>query len=135
MIVVVPGALGVVAVLAFIVSAMQSRPFRGGVETDGTVVSIETRRSRIGAGSSRRTMQTYAPRVEFADVNGVTHSVTSSLSGGVPPAVGDTVRISYVPADPGRARIMGDAHTRVGRYLLLVVGLGFLAISIALAVN
>jgi hypothetical protein len=130
-----PGFLGVLAVLAFVVTTVQSRPLRGGVVTKGTVVAVETRRERIGPASARRTQRTYAPQVRFEDGNGVAHTVTSSLSSGVPPDVGSTVRISYLPERPERARILGDNHTRVGRYLLLVVGLGFIAAAVALGLN
>jgi hypothetical protein len=129
-----PGVLGALAILAFVVSTVQSRPLRDGV-TDGTVASIETRRDVIGPAGGRRVSRTYAPRVEFVDGNGATHTVTSSLSGGVRPAVGSTVRVSYPPARPEQARILGDAHTRVGRYLLLVIGLGFIAITVALSLT
>lgn len=71
-------------------------------------------------------MRTYAPVVEYTDSVGVTRSVTSSLSGGVPPTIGSTVRVSYRSSDPARARILGDSHSRVGQYLFLVVGIGFL---------
>ena len=120
------------AVLAFVVSTAQSRPLRGGTVTDGTIVAITTHRDRIGAGASRRTMRTFAPEVEFRDSNGVSHTVTTSLSGGVQPTVGATVRVSYLPENPDRARILGDSHTRVGRYVFLVVGLGLIAAAIAL---
>ncbi|MDT4974832.1 MAG: hypothetical protein QOG98_590 [Pseudonocardiales bacterium] len=130
-----PGALGALAILAFVVSTVQSRPLRDGVVTDGTVASIETRRDVIGPAGGRRVSRTYAPRLEFVDGNGATHTVTSSLSGGVRPAVGSTVRVSYLPARPEQARILGDAHTRVGRYLLLVIGLGFIAITVALSLT
>jgi hypothetical protein len=77
-------------------------------------------------------MRTYAPKVEFVDAYGTKHSVTSSLSGGVQPNVGATVRVSYLAEDPNRARIMGDRHSAIGRYLFLVVGVGFIAVAVAL---
>jgi hypothetical protein len=129
------GALGALAVLAFIASTVQSRPFRGGVLTDGTVVSIETRRTVIRGSGGRRVSRTYAPRVEFIDGHGATQAVTTSLSGGARPAIGSVVRISYLPARPEQARIMGDGHTRVGRYLFLVVGLAAVAGAVALSLN
>lgn len=120
--------IGILAILAFIASTLQSMPYRGGVVTNGTVVSSETRRSPIGDGDAfRRRMRTYAPVVEFSDGDGVKRTVTSRLSGGEQPAVGATLRVSYLPSSPQRARILGDAHTRVGRYLFLIVGGGFLA--------
>jgi Protein of unknown function (DUF3592) len=114
-----------------VVSTVQSRPLRGGVETQGKVVAIETSRSRFAG--SRRVMQTYAPRVEFYDSAGAPHSVTTTLSSGVPPEVGAIVRISYLPQRPDRARILNGSATRTGRYLFLVVGIGFLAVAVWLA--
>jgi hypothetical protein len=130
-----PGFIGVLAVLAFVVSTVQSRPLRGGVVTDGTVVAIETGRDAIGPAGWRRTSHTYAPKVQFVDDAGVTHTVTSSLSGGVQPTLGSTLRISYRPERPEQARILGDAHTRVGRYLFLLVGLGFIAVAVAFSLR
>ena len=125
-----PGFIGVLGVLAFAVTTLRSRPFRGGVLTEGTVVGIETEMSRVGA--NRRPMRTYAPKVEYRDNAGTAHTVTSSMSGGVQPEIGAAVRISYRPEEPDRARILADRHTRVGSYLFLVVGLGFLAAAVFL---
>ena len=127
------GFIGVLALLAFVAVSVQSRPYRGGVVTSGKVVSTRAETTRITSSAGRRTMRTYAPVVEYVDGNGVTHSVTSSLSGGVPPAVGATVRVSYRSSDPAKARILGDSHTRVGQYLFLVVGIGFIAAAVYLA--
>jgi hypothetical protein len=127
-----PGFLGALGVLAFVVSTVQSRPLRGGVITDGTVVEVETRTDTVGAGTPRHRMRTYAPKVEYRDSAGSTHRVTSSISGGVRPTVGATVRISYLPDSPDRARIMADGHTMVGRYLFLVVGVGLLVAAVLL---
>ena len=127
------GFIGVLAVLAFIALTVQSRPYRDGVITTGTVVSTKAETSRFNTSSGRRTMRTYAPVVEYTDSVGVTHSVTSSLSGGVPPTIGSTVRVSYRSSDPARARILGDSHSRVGQYLFLVVGIGFLGAAVYLA--
>src|SRR3954454_3371742 len=127
------GFLGVMALLAFVVIMVQSRPYRGGVVTTGTIVATKAETSRITGSGGRRTMRTYAPVVEYADVNGMTHSVTSSLSGGVQPTLGSTVRVSSRSSDPAKGRILGDAHARVGQYLFLVVGIGFVVAAVYLA--
>ncbi len=124
------GFIGVLAVLAFVALTVQSRPYRDGVVTTGTVVSTTAETTRFDTSSGRRSMRTYAPVVEYTDDVGLTHSVTSPLSGGVRPAVGSTVRVSYRSSDPAKARILGDSHTRVGQYLFLVVGIGFIAAAV-----
>jgi hypothetical protein len=51
----------------------------------------------------------------------------------VRPTVGSAVRISYLPAEPTRARILADAHTRVGLGLFLVVGVAAVIGAVLLA--
>jgi len=122
------GILGTVASMTILAT---SRPLRGGVITTGTVIRNERESSTIESGPSRRRMTTYAPVVQFTDQAGVPHELTPSLSGGKPPAVGSTRQVSYLPSDPGRARLLADSTTWVPIVLFLVVGLGCLIAAVA----
>ncbi|MGN6332807.1 MAG: DUF3592 domain-containing protein [Motilibacteraceae bacterium] len=115
-------------------STLQSLPLRGGVLTDGTVVAVDTRSSKVrdGSGSPRR-QTTYAPVVEFVGAQGTTHQVTTGVSGGTRPEVGSTRRVSYLPSDPSRARILGDRQQAMGRGLLLVAGIALLVVAVVVA--
>jgi hypothetical protein len=47
------------------------------------------------------------------------------------PPTAATVRVSYQPDDPARARNLGASRERVRRILFLVVGLGLIAVAVA----
>ncbi|MGN6242519.1 MAG: DUF3592 domain-containing protein [Motilibacteraceae bacterium] len=134
--VVLPGVLGVLALVAFVVTTLQSRPLPGGVLTEGTVVAVERRVSEVRTDSSvssnsfRTDSRTYAPVVEFVDQQGATHRVTTSVSGGVRPEVGSTRTVSYLPSDPSKARLVGDRQGQVGRWLLLAAGIALLVVAV-----
>jgi hypothetical protein len=122
--------LGILSTAASMAIVATTRPLRGGVITTGTVVRNDRESTRLGGDRTRR-MTTYAPVVQFTDQAGVTHEVTSALSGGKSPVVGSIRHVSYLPSDPGRARIMADATTWIPIVLFLVVGLGLLVAAVA----
>ena len=121
--------LGVLATGASMAILSSTRPIRGGVITTGTVISNDRKTTRTDGGRTR--MATYAPVVEFTDQAGMTHQVTTSLSGGKAPVVGSTRQVSYLPSDPSRARLMADSTTWVPIVLFLLVGLGCLIAAVA----
>ena len=123
--------LGILATLASMAILFTSRPYRGGVITTGTVVQITTEHPQVGDYVERQMVTTHAPVVQFHDQAGVTHSVTSKLSGRKPPVIGSIRQVSYLPNDPARARIVADRQTIIPIVLFLVVGLGCLVAAIA----
>ena len=122
---VIAAVAGAVAIGAFVLATVRSSPLRGGVITDGTIVAVDERDSATPQGFSR----TFTPTVEFRDSTGTTHTVTASMGTGWRPTVGSTMRVSYLQANPNRARVVANARTRIGSLVILGVGIAFLVVA------
>ena len=124
-------ALGILATLASMTILFTSRPYRGGVITTGTVVQMTTEHPDGPDYVQRQMVGLHAPVVQFTDQAGVTHTITSKLSGGRAPVIGSTRLVSYLPAEPAKARIVATRQTIIPIVLFLVVGLGCLVGAVA----
>jgi hypothetical protein len=115
-------AVGLVFVGAGFFIHQKRTPFPDGRTTTGTVTGIETT-----PGSGNRTTQ-YSRVVTFTTADGTSVSATEPISSSSRPETGETVTVSYRPADPQSARIIPDRD-----WLFLgVVGLGGLTVLIGL---
>ena len=110
---------------------------RRGVIVPGLIVGVEVgRMNRASArGATSRSTRTYAPVVEFADAAGQSHRVTAALSGTRRPRVGDSVQVSYRPADPERAIVLELPGQAPVKWVFLAVGLACAAGSVVVALH
>lgn len=96
------------------------RPVAGWITTTGSVVGVHRVSGKDG--------DTYGPVVSFTDMTGVRHTFTAPLSS-TAPAMGDSAKVSYNPADPSKAHDLSDngsswlAQFAVGVVILSVAGL------------
>lgn len=133
MAVVILALIGVAACGAAISSFVQQRRAKGGVIVAGTIVDIDTSRSRR-AGDGHRTTY-HAPVVEYTDAGGTAHRFTSRLAGSARPVVGTTRQVSYRPDKPGQAVLIEAGSERNAKWAFLVTGLAALVGAIVLAVG
>ena len=97
-----------------------------GRETIGTVTGHE----------SRPHSRTLSVIVTWTDDYGVTHQLTSSLSGGrASIAIGENVTVRYLPGDPASATIDDRREHIRTAILVLVIGLGFGAAGVTFVVR
>jgi hypothetical protein len=86
------------------------RPYEGGAQTPGTIVSVEQRLVRDGDGHESRVC-TGLVRYE---VEGRTHQVeTTYSSGGLCDDVGRVLEVSYLPAAPEQGRPQAEHQARL----------------------
>jgi uncharacterized protein DUF3592 len=110
---------------------------RRGVIVSGEIVGVQAGRMRgaSAGGPGPWYTRTHAPVVEFSDANGQSHRVTAGLSGTRRPRIGDTVQVSYQPADPDRAIVLELPGQAPAKWVFLVVGLACAAGAVLVALH
>src|SRR5690349_15343081 len=111
---------GIFGGAALILRSRARQLLKSAVVTNGWIVSLE----RSVSMSSEMVYPTVFPYFKFVDAQGLEHKVRSSV--GFEPekyAVGDTVEVTYNPADPQQASIDPRSVQRVARISIFAAAL------------
>jgi Protein of unknown function (DUF3592) len=120
--------IGLLVLIGGAVTAVkQSRQFAARTAATGKVVGLVKRVFKPGSAGS------YCPVVEFMAANG--EAVRFESDFGTMPAshrVGQSIAVRYDPADPTQAEIDSPASRWLAPGCMIVMGLGFLGLGLAL---
>ena len=93
---------------------------REAIQTYGKVVGYVEREGDKGP--------VLAPQIAWTDANGVTHRFAAQIASRTPIyTIGQSVEISYRPAEPGKARLASFWPRWSGSLIAITLGLAFLA--------
>ena len=103
-------------VSGFFVSGI-NRPYEGGIETNGTVVSVD---HSVSTDSDGDRDDQYTPTVRFTDEAGASHTVKSKVSSGSRPSIGDTKKVSYMADNPDGAMVVENIFHYFGIGMMVI---------------